>query len=87
MRGNKNKLILFVNGVDGVTCCVCTSVLVWFCASASCPLMSSESTLEADTELTLEREERLTERASWSLAPPTEPARLSCELLTEDSEV
>lgn len=67
--------------------CVCTSVLVWFCASPSCPLMSSESMLEAETELALECDERLTERASWSLALPTEPARLSKELLMEDSEV
>lgn len=76
---------------DGVMCfvCVCvqTSVLAWFCASPSCPLMSSESMLEAETELTLECDERLTERASWSLAPPTEPTRLSTELLMEDSEV
>lgn len=62
-----------------------TSVLVWFwfcCVvavpvpgpSPSCPLMSSESMLEAEAELTLERDDL----ASWSLTVPTEPVRRWC---------
>lgn len=67
--------------------CDCvTSVLVWLwfwlcdCASFSCPLMSSESMLDAEAELILDLDEWPMERTSWSLTVPTDPVRRWCAL-------